>query len=278
MSKRIPILPPFSHDGLPPWDLAPYDAPVSDIFELTGVSEHLGLPILEMHELKSTRDTRPALRSAQCDDTTLCPDRQLATDIAPQSPAKDELGCWSFWATWGLRAPTGMGQDSFGDVGESQECSPIFTRLSHAADVHLTPLPDHIWTRDDRFSASFSLLASHLSQPELTELSPIDQYILDDNDLPLPSILPSSHFACLDTLFFVQDQPAKNYTGDEGYEEWADLETSHGAWHTVAKYMRFREPVVEFSMEWLGQHMGLKHGDPIPSVSRSTCHPKFQRS
>jgi hypothetical protein len=120
LSDRIPILPALNADSGHLLSDA-HDLALSEVFDMSQLSLLLGdMPIVELHELKSSKYEPDRLRVAVYDGEVEQTDGhgrrlRMGDIIAAAEPAEEEIGCWSWfqghgepggvWGSWWHRKP-----------------------------------------------------------------------------------------------------------------------------------------------------------------------------
>ena len=151
LANRTGVIPPFAPSHVSSTGGHP---PFSEVFDLPRMASEIGMPLIEWQDLKS-----------------------------PNSVARDELGCWSVWAT---TKP----------ADDSPRTGPIPNFLH--LDVSYTPVPRHTVPPDQH--VRFTPLAA-LTFPDGRKYAGLP------HEAPYASAgghrqLPSERMACFDFLYY----------------------------------------------------------------------------
>ncbi|KAB5592604.1 O-FucT domain containing protein [Ceratobasidium theobromae] len=199
----------------------------SDVFDVPYLSDKLGVPLLEWHELKHTSDS--------------------STGGSPL--VTEQLGCWS----------TSAGNDAWG--GSRGQPTESYSARLYGLDISYTPVPSSstLTHGADSRTTVWSIWAlAMLGYPKTRAKALPDQLALTFplHDGSGKKLLPDDHMLCFDLLYYtgvVQPIPTNDFFAD--YSPF---------WNQVGIHMRWKSSLVNIATQYLRRHFGVNARDPIP--------------
>jgi len=227
---RIPILPPFPPDNahlVGGHGLSAGFITFSTIFDLPRLAHDIGLPIVEMHELKSMQPHTIKIYGVE-------------EGLLEEPPETDVIGCWSTWLT--------TCDDGCIHARAAEEPGV------YMLNVHYTPIPPSFRRSMPWEPISFENITS-IAKPQPNPLS--KYYLQPSNELkdfvkqkhiPMADPQPDEHIACFDFLYFISESGAEvhqEYTGRTAAGRWG------GAWGSVGRYAHWNPELEDIAKGYL---------------------------
>ncbi|KAB5592602.1 hypothetical protein CTheo_3928 [Ceratobasidium theobromae] len=242
LTNRVPIIPAFypTHLGSPDQVASPK---FGDIFDVPYLSNKLGIPIIEWHELKQPKDSSPG---------------------AP-APVTEKLGCWSVTAgndAWGQ--PPGRPTEAYSQQMYNLDISytpiPSSFTLTHGADPRTI-----IWSTWALASLGYPQTRAQVVREQVSRTFPL-------HDGSGEKLEPDDHLLCFDLLYLIglmQLGPSDDFFAD--YSPF---------WNQVGIHMRWKKSLVRLANQYLRRHFAIEYdSDPVPPfISVHIRRADFQKS
>ncbi|CAD6590721.1 MAG: hypothetical protein TREMPRED_005867, partial [Tremellales sp. Tagirdzhanova-0007] len=247
MSHRIPIIlptiPHVQHLALPAGQSA-QPMLMSDIFDFPRFSQSIGIPLLEMEDLKGPSIARGPLEVEREDP------RGTITEFPWET-----LGCWSLMQT-----------------SQNNTEAPWFFEGGRMK-LDFTPMPSSVLMPE--YPAPYGLAAltnlgrlleyhpqdsiAKFGMPQVNETE-VEQQRMWHPGWNLPPVDPENDIACIDAYLYYT-LPTDGYEG----QQWLDREDDDAnTWMRIGTHLHWRQDVQDLADQYIRNAFGLNHGERIP--------------
>ncbi|KZT35608.1 hypothetical protein SISSUDRAFT_1051183 [Sistotremastrum suecicum HHB10207 ss-3] len=253
LTRRTPILPPYSPSHLP---LEAGLIPFGEVFDVERLSEGMGIPILEWHDIKNLStpsNTDPKTKGYYGGE-------------------KEEVGCWTLWPTQSLSGSEGkwhrgkwadpMSLDiswtpvPFGRPAQPDRVDGLDWNLHAIADLgYPNGRREGIEKGKEWRTLLLDILSRKPGGDKLSETIP--------DKIPIPNskgnqLDPDDQLFCVDYLYYVSSR------ADDNHDEW--WRESGMVWHTVGRHMHWTPRLRSMASEYISHILDIPfvEGGPIP--------------
>ena len=127
------------------------------------------------------------------------------------------------------------------------------------AESSYTPFPLSVFVNNQLDRPSMEKIRQFISERREATVPPGSRELLELHSFAEPDVLPEDHVACIDSLYWVMEDP------DRGNLH-LEMQGGTGMWGLVGKYMRFQPGLVKLAGDYLLHAFDLPPGSPVPQV------------